>query len=151
MGLTHIKMAVVGACLLFGYGCQKEGCTNARATNFLSEAEVDDGSCTFSGSAVFWTGLTTTRNWPDGGVSSNLFFYADDTFIDTIRPTNLHSDSEREVICGKESRINIERTWTVAGDQSVNVKVKGPNGDLYWEDDVIIEPNDCNKVKIILR
>ena len=34
-------------------GCKKEGCTNANAINFSTDADKDDGSCTFS-KVVFW-------------------------------------------------------------------------------------------------
>lgn len=36
--------------------CKKEtGCTDSSATNFKTNAEKDDGSCTYKGSYVFWT------------------------------------------------------------------------------------------------
>jgi hypothetical protein len=40
---------------LVAVSCKKEeGCTDNSATNFSESAEEDNGSCTYSGSVVFW-------------------------------------------------------------------------------------------------
>ena len=40
-------LAVLSIISLIGTGCAKEGCTDPKAVNYNTEAEKDDGSCTY--------------------------------------------------------------------------------------------------------
>lgn len=42
--------------------CKKKGCTDIAADNYQGAATADDGSCTYSGSIVFWFDDTTANN-----------------------------------------------------------------------------------------
>lgn len=35
--------------------CEKEGCTDVAAENYDSDADSDDGSCSYSAQCIFWT------------------------------------------------------------------------------------------------
>ncbi len=55
-GMKKVLSVLAVSILFFATGCKKEGCTNQDATNYSSEADDDDGSCSFEGEVVFWYG-----------------------------------------------------------------------------------------------
>ena len=64
--------------------CKKKGCTDITADNYQSSATADDGSCTYSGSTVFWFDDTT---------ASNLFgasLLTVDLYIDNVNSGSLN-------------------------------------------------------------
>ena len=42
--------------VIFLSGCAVEGCTDPNANNFNPDATITDGSCNYTGEAVFWYG-----------------------------------------------------------------------------------------------
>lgn len=55
------------------------------AENFYFEAEEDDGSCSYRGSAVFYHDLQTSQNLINDGVT-NVKLYVDGNFWDAMSP-----------------------------------------------------------------
>lgn len=59
-----MKKYVLPIALLIGFisfnGCKKEeGCMDPSAINYESDAEKDDGSCTFNGRVTFWNDIAS--------------------------------------------------------------------------------------------
>lgn len=51
------------ACSLIFTSCAKqEGCTDSAASNYSSDADTDDGSCTYKASLVFWWDQTLSED-----------------------------------------------------------------------------------------
>lgn len=75
MKKTTKLFAIIGIISIVAfYGCKKEkvkGCMTSTATNFKSNAQEDDGSCTYNGSVVFW--VMTGDMSPSGGEGVNVY------------------------------------------------------------------------------
>ena len=73
--------------LVFLSACKKPvpGCTNSSAENFNYEAEEDDGTCSFRGSAVFYHDQATSQQLLNDGVT-NVKLYVDGNFWDFMSP-----------------------------------------------------------------
>lgn len=67
--------------------CKKPvpGCTDQNAENWSFEAEENDGTCSYRGSAVFYHDMQTSQNLIDDGVTS-VKLYVDGNFMDLMSP-----------------------------------------------------------------
>lgn len=90
---TRLPIALTLAALLFVLlstsSCspaKKEGCTSPLAANYDSDAEDDDGSCTYEGNEVFFWQQEFNDNCTDNEVSS-IELYVDGDLVGTIAVT----------------------------------------------------------------
>lgn len=54
--MRTLILSLITAVIILITGCKTEGCTDQNAVNWNSEADTNDGSCTFEGKIVFWYG-----------------------------------------------------------------------------------------------
>lgn len=53
--MKNLLVVMLAAIMLLQFNsCEKEGCTDVEAENYDSDAESDDGSCTYSAQCIFW-------------------------------------------------------------------------------------------------
>ncbi|MFL5765761.1 MAG: hypothetical protein ACJ77K_17575 [Bacteroidia bacterium] len=83
-------------------GCKKEkikGCTNSSAENFDSNAEEDDGNCSYKGSYVFWCNTLNAGETIDVSCDGVV--------------SELSSNYTGAPACGTNNAgaISMERTW----------------------------------------
>jgi hypothetical protein len=62
-----LRLAVAGLLIAGISGCAREGCTDPSATNYNSRANVDNGTCIYTGQALFYF----DQNGPNAAVSIN--------------------------------------------------------------------------------
>jgi len=76
--------------------CKKKGCTDITADNYQSSATVDDGSCTYSGSTVFWFDDITANNLFGNSILTV------DIYIDNVNSGSLNWNQYTSVapVCG---------------------------------------------------
>ena len=110
--ITTIGMAMLICLTVFlANGCKKEkikGCTVSSADNFKSDAEEDDGSCSYSGNIVLWYDLATANNLNTDGITS-LTYYVDGSVAGS-QAANLYYTAIPN--CGGSGTITISKTWT---------------------------------------
>ena len=69
------KLIFILALLPF-VACKQEGCIDPSAINYSSEAEKDDGTCTYNGRAVCWFTSVTATNCVNASIPA-IDFYID--------------------------------------------------------------------------
>ena len=76
--------------------CKKKGCTDVTADNYQSSATADDGSCTYSGSTVFWFDYATANNLFGNSILTV------DIYIDNVNSGSLNWNQYTSVapVCG---------------------------------------------------
>ena len=68
-------------------GCKKkEGCMDRNSYTYDSDAEVDDGSCQYKGSIVFYYDKSTADSMYEWGITS-LTFYVDNELVGSSAAT----------------------------------------------------------------
>lgn len=69
------------------YACKEAvpGCTNTKAENYNVNAEEDDGTCSYRGSAVVYHDTNTGQALLNDGIT-NVKLYVDGTFWDSMSP-----------------------------------------------------------------
>ena len=60
--------------MLLLVSCNKKGCTDSAATNYVEEATKDDGSCTYEGTVTFWYDQQTSISLEQSGVTELNFY-----------------------------------------------------------------------------
>ena len=85
--MKNLFFCSIFAVLFFLVGCKTEGCTDQNAVNWNSDADTNDGSCTFEGKVVFWYGEEVAIE--KGQFATAYSFYVDGELVETATwPTN---------------------------------------------------------------
>lgn len=71
---------------LLAFSCKKKGCVETAAINYNSEAEKDDGSCEFSGTAILWFNSVTATNMVNSSIP-NIDLYINGVSIGSCSAT----------------------------------------------------------------
>lgn len=126
-------------------GCAKEeGCTDPDATNFSSEAEENDGSCTFSGNVVFWYDQEASTGLVNDG-AQNLTFYVDDAIVGSTA-TSVFWTAEPN--CGDNASITVTSNLGNVKTQSYSYRVEDQTGFEYWSGTVNFNANTCTSLEL---
>ncbi len=106
-----------------------EGCTDYTATNYDSDATVDDGSCEYEGEAIFWT------DW-DYGVG-NISVYVEGSYVGQIT-----GYWEEEPDCGADYSVTITRE-----PGTYDFTAEAEDG-TSWDHFVNIDKNECSTMRL---
>ena len=107
------------------FSCKKDpGCTDPTADNFNDLAEVNDGSCTYSGQVVFWMG--------------NPFNFVDVNVNGCTKTISVYYPSGG-VTCGSNGCATFDLP---IGTYSYSAEEEGSFG-LEWSGYFIVEKNTC--------
>lgn len=94
-------------------GCKKGGCIDPLAVNYSSEADKDNGTCTYHGKVIFWFTPVTAGNLLNASVST-LDFYVDGVLLTSIPVTE---SSENQPACGSLGTLTVD----IGNEQSSNL------------------------------
>jgi len=125
--------------------CKKpvEGCTDIDADNFDALAEEDNGTCYFSGGAVFYHNLAGSQYLLDNGIP-----YAR-VLIDNVSNGVLSANVHWSFIpsCSSEDAITIQN-YGLAYQKSkqFNYRVEEPDGSLLDAGTFMIRANSCEAI-----
>jgi hypothetical protein len=141
---TFIHILALSAVLILP-GCRKPGCTDPNADNYSETAKPDDGSCYYSGSAVFWYKEATAKElYTDGSYS--LYYFLEDKFVGT-------STSEMfwkyEPDCGQQASVTVLKDLGSQPTRSYNYYVLDQHDRELWSGELNISGNECTKIELI--
>jgi hypothetical protein len=115
--------------------CSKEeGCTDNTATNYDTDAEEDDGSCTFNGNVSFW-------QYSGDGLSSTSVTLNGETKNITLDMPTISGPSS----CTSSSG-NANFTLP-SGTHSYTASESG-GANTTWSGSITINPNGCTKWRL---
>jgi hypothetical protein len=132
--------------IVFFSACKKPipGCTNTSAENFNYEAEEDDGTCSFRGSAVFYHDQATSQQLLANGVT-NVKLYVDDVFWDAMSPNAAFTFVPN---CGHEDAMNMSN-YGIGNvpSKSFIYTIKDQDENILSGGTFLIEGNNCTAVE----
>lgn len=133
------------------WSCKKDvsGCTDPSADNFKTDANVEDGSCTFHGYLTPWYDTTTRDSLLANNVAS-VGVYVDGAVFTNIYPASVLWSAEPECSTNTVGNwITMQNTKS----KSINVLVKAldsSNNEVrQWTETMTIESGTCKFHQII--
>jgi len=126
--------------------CKKakiKGCTSSQATNFKSDAEEDDGSCSYSGEMVFWYDQTAANMLSSAGVTG-IYYYVDGSLGGSS--ANVYYSSAPS--CGGNGTVTVSKTWKGGTSSGSSYSVKDQTGTVIGSGSVTFNANTCTKLQL---
>lgn len=130
--------AIISATAILS-GCKQEGCTNPDAVNYSSEADTDDGSCTYEGEIVFWYGQAASELVVDYAGKS-LIFYVDGQLVGSTAAA-VYWNSAPD--CGQNGTITVTKDLGSSTTRAATYEVWDEDGYMWWEGVVNFDANTC--------
>jgi hypothetical protein len=143
--LNLLLTATLMVAMIALVGCAKEeGCTDPDATNFSSEAEDDDGSCSFTGNIVFFYDQTASEGLVMDG-AQNLTFYVDNAVVGSTA-TSVYWNGSPD--CGDNASITVTKNLGNVKTQSFSYRVEDQTGFEYWSGTINFNANTCTSLEL---
>lgn len=129
--------------------CKKkvQGCTDSDADNYNGLAEEDDGTCYYSGGAVFYHRFATSEYMLDNGITYTKI-YLDDVYYGQLS-ANTHWTFIPT--CSSTEAVSIEN-YGLANQKTkqFNYKIKDNNNVVLKSGTFILKANNCEAFEVIL-
>ncbi|GAA0876086.1 hypothetical protein GCM10009118_24960 [Wandonia haliotis] len=147
--MKKVKLITLGL-LLAGTtaltGCKKEGCIDANAVNYDSEAKKDDNSCKYEGRVVFWHGQETAQNLSFTGTTS-LLYYVNDELVGSSAASTYWTGAPS---CGTDGTVTDTKDLGIAKNKGYSYRVDNQSGFTIWSGTVNYTANNCEAVELSL-
>ena len=129
-----------------GTGCKKKtpGCMNTAATNYKPSAELEDGSCTFEGSATFWFDDTTGIDFQMNGVDA-LIIKLDGEDVGGLDVTQYLTSAPD---CWGSDCVTVFKNMGNSASKPFPYIVQDGNGNLIWSGNIMYTANTCIKKEL---
>ncbi len=126
--------------------CKKakvKGCMNSSATNYKSDAEEDDGSCSYTGNIVFWYDQSTANVLSSAGVTG-VYYYLDGSLAGSSANVWFATAPS----CGGNGTVTVSKTWRANPASGSNYSIKDQAGTVLGSGSVTFDANTCTKVQL---
>jgi hypothetical protein len=124
--------------------CKKEGCTDANATNFDSEAKKENNTCNYEGDLVFWYNEATSEFLQDNLIIS-LTYYVNDVVVGSSA-SNVFFTGVPE--CGQNGAITVTKDLGIAKNKSYDYKIVSDSDETVWEGTQNFTANTCTSLEL---
>jgi hypothetical protein len=133
--------------LLMLSSCTKEqGCKDGNAVNFDSEAEEDDGSCTYEGQVVMWYGEAVAGSLVENEITS-LTYYVDGQIVGSSAASIFWTSAPT---CEQNSSITVSKDLGNSSNLSYTYSVESDAGEVIWEGIANFTANTCTSLELAL-
>lgn len=141
------KVIFVLAIGVLGLASCKKGCTDSDADNYSSGAKKDDGTCTYTCTAVcYYTQNTYLSYLLPNGYNTELEFYVDGTYYSTNQADNSYTGSGTPD-CSIGTLTVLEINLAGQKNKLVTVTVKDKDtGTTVFTKEQVLNGNACNAV-----
>lgn len=124
--------------------CRPEGCTDLDAANYDPEAKENDGSCTYTGSAVFWYSQSVAQWLLDDGAVS-LTYRINGELIGSSAASVYFSGAPA---CDQTGVVNFDRDLGSSKSKAYQYEVADQSGWVYWEGVINLSADECLQVQL---
>jgi hypothetical protein len=136
-------LALTGAVVALS-GCKQEGCTNPDAVNYSSDADTDDGSCTYEGEVVFWYGAAASQMVIDY-YGKSLEFYVDGQLVGSTAAAVYWNGAPD---CGQNGSITVTKDLGSVPTRAATYEVYDEDGYMWWSGIVNFDANTCTSFEL---
>jgi hypothetical protein len=127
--------------------CKKEGCTDSNAINYAADAKKDNGTCTYSGSTVFWLNSATGVFLLSSGVTY-LEVYVDGSLVGGMST----SSSFGSAPACNSGGVTFTSELGTSTSKTISYEVKNstfaPNGPVIYSGSTVIQGGQCGSFQI---
>jgi len=132
--------------VLILHSCKQEGCTDKNASNYSSDADKDDGTCTYKGEVVFWYGESVS-SYLTILQSNSLTFYVDGVIVGSTASSVYWTSAPS---CNSNASITVEKDLGLVKSKESTYRVINEDGLTLWEGQVTFVANTCTTFQLTL-
>jgi hypothetical protein len=148
MKKTIVWMMAFAVLAITNTACKKkEGCMDAKATNYDEDAKKDCNCCTYEGEVVFWVNQTSASYISTPGLATTLNYYVDGQFVGSTSASQYWTSAPN---CGQNGSMTITKNLGESKSKAYSYSVIDEDGYTWWQGTINFDANTCLKTELTL-
>ena len=144
MKKLSVVFTVLSLALVLFTSCKHEGCTDVDSVNFDPKANVNDGSCEYEGSVVFWYNQATADSLQDYDAQS-LTISVDNQVIGSYATNVYFAEAPT---CKTSSVVTTTEDLGGAKSKSYSYTVTDQDDFVWWSGNINVDANTCTGIEL---